>query len=279
MGTAIDACTDGLRLTARNPVYVGVTFVVGIVLLVLSLLGALIPLLGPLVVDVLVMPVLVAGLLGMADAARRGGASLGDFSSAVSAYYKRMIAAFALLYGGAIAVGIVLVVVAVFFGLFAVGLGQVAGSGAGLGPALAGMGVVMTGLFVVVGLLLLVASIVLQFVGPAIVVGEEDAFSSFRASWRLFAGAPLSVVGYTLLVALVGVVGLLVPLVVGAVGYSLGGRVPAFVLAGLASLPVTPFVYGFVFAAQVSYYASRTGDPTTGGPDDGTAAGVAPTSD
>lgn len=263
MGLAIDAGKRAADATTRNLTFVAVTFLVTLVMTGVVLVLNVVPLVGPMVGNVLVVPVALAGMIAMADAALDGPAALDDFTGGVSEFWKSMVGAYGILYCATVAVLIVLVVIFAVLGVFALGLGSAGGasvvdSGADVPSLFAGLGLAFLGVFLLLGLVAVVVGLVIQFLPAAVVVGGESATGAFGACWRVFRGQPLSVIGYSLLLGGSWIAAFVAVAVLYGVGVTVGDDTVALLLAGVVGLAVFPFVQAFLVAYQASFYRSAT---------------------
>lgn len=269
MGAAIDAIEPGLAVVRDNPKYIVVAAAVGLVAAALSALFFLIPLLGPLLQTYVISPALLCVVLGMAFAGHVGG------SASPSAGYQSLKSNFLSLAGAYLVFNVALGVLAALIAIggfvpvlmmYDAGATEVTTAGA---SAVTGSGVPTDSL--VLGAILLYLFILLvvlagqvaiaQFLDAAVIVGGESAISAIGAAWRLFRGAPLSAIGYTLLrVSIGGAV-----LVAVGVGYAAGATVEPGVALGLGllgGLLAGPPAGAFLMAYHVTYYDARMGNRT-----------------
>lgn len=199
------------------------------------------------------VPFVHAGLIGMADEALDGRTSLSTFVAEGKANFIQVF----LVYLAVVAVNFVFGLVVIFGALLAA-VSLYPGGGTPSTPVLAGLGIVGGG-FLLAYLLL---AFFIQFYAQAIVVDDCDAVESIRRSVSLVRSNLVSVVGYSLLVAvLAGGFGL-----VGAAASLLsqpdGPAMP--VVSGLPSVPVVAVALvivvggtlfgGFLGVFSVSYY-------------------------
>ena len=265
MGAAIDALGDSIGISTRNP-----NLVLGGVVAMILLFGvggvlSLIPLVGPLVTNVVVAPVALAGMVAMANAAATDSSSFGDFTGGISDHSLTLMGAYALLFVIQMGIGILFVVAFFFLGFGALAAGAGAGAGPGTGDpgAMFGaLGGTMLVVFLVALLVALAVALVTQFLDVAVVVGDADATGSFGEAIDLVTSGPLSVLGYSLLRGIVGVVVVGVPLGVGvgAVVYGFDGAGTLPIVLGLVvMLLAIPAGFAFLFAYHVAYYRRRTG--------------------
>lgn len=272
MGAAIDAIGDTGKILRHNPLIVpvgiGVNVVGGLITLVVSFVLGLIPLFGPLlapVVQGVFAAVMVTGLLGMAYAGRNGNGNLDAFMSSVQNGFLSYLGAFLLLMTVSFVVTFVLFLVFIFtVGFGAAGISE-AGGGA---SAFARVGLMIALMFLVVMFVFALVGFVIQFFDIAIVADDATALSSFSKSFDLVTRAPLSVLGYTALRALIvgSVVGIpyVIVLVLGAGVESLAGSTASglgqgfglvtIVLLGIWVLVIGPLGFIVNFTYHAAFY-------------------------
>ncbi|HKJ59880.1 MAG TPA: hypothetical protein VKA37_11670 [Halobacteriales archaeon] len=277
MGPAIDSLRPALRVTGRNPTFLGAALLTLIGSGIASVAVGWIPVVGEIVNSVLVTPAFSALLLGMAAAGlATDAASLGDGVETLRASYRSLVGAYALLVAGVLLV-VVVWSVEVAVVLLVEGSGDLLGSlpasgstslGAATDPGTVGTSPVaitpevaapILVITVVALALALVGGLAVQFFDVAIVVDGESALASFGTSWRLFREDPASVVGYSLIRMLpVVVTGVAV-----ATGYVAGVRLAGLVGGVLFALPVVallgPITFAFITSYHVAYYEARAG--------------------
>ena len=207
-------------VTIENPLYVAVTFAVGIAGFVLGGLLSLLPLVGPVLSSVVVAPALAATLLGMAVAARGGQASIDDARAALSSCYLHLAGAYLI-----VQVAVLVFAVVTVASTFVLGVGVLSLADPGTNPSAA------TGWTI---------ALLLLFLDVAVVVGGESTTAAFAASWALCRDEPLSVLGYTVLRTAFGGLILVVPL-------ALAGLLFAFSMGG-----------AYLRASHAAYFEART---------------------
>lgn len=220
---------------------------------------SLIPLLGPMVVNIVVTPIALAGMVAMANAAADDSASFGDFTGGISDHSITLMGAYALLFVVQMGVGIVFVVAMVFVGFGVLSAGAASGDP---GATFGALGGTILLVMAVVALVALAVFVFTQFLDVAVVVGDADATGSFSESIDLVTSGPLSVVGYSLLRGVVALVGVGLPFAVGAVvilwGIE-GGRTLVSLLGLAVVVLAAPFGFAFMYCYHVAYYRRRTG--------------------
>jgi hypothetical protein len=259
MGAAIDALGDSIGISTRNPNLVLGGAVATVLIVGVGGVLSLVPLFGPMVLNIVVTPVALAGRVAMANAAADDSASSGDFTGGISDHSFTPMGAYALLFVVQMALGIVFVMT-----LFVVGIGvPTAGATSGDPSAMSGsVGGTILPVFAVFGLLAFLVFVFTQFLDVAVVGGHADATGSFAESIDLVTSGPLGVVGYSLLRAVVAFVGIGLPLFVGAGTIIPGlasGRTLAMALGGAVIVVAAPVGFAFVYAYHVAYYRRRSG--------------------
>jgi heme/copper-type cytochrome/quinol oxidase subunit 2 len=282
MGAAISALPRAVGIVKRNPILIVGSVLFGLFALV-GVVFSLIPLIGGIIFQVLILPVGLAGIVAMADAGTgEGDSSLGDFTGGISNHATSMIGAFGLMFLIQLAVAIALVVVIVFVIGFSI-VGASVGTESDPGAVFAGVGL-LTGLVLLAVILVVVAlQLVQQFLDVAVVVGGEDAAGALSEAASLVTGGPLSVLGYALLRFVVLGVAVAAPLVLAvAVGGVGAARDTAALLVPAVLLMLVAFPLGVAlgFAYHVAYYRERRPDAADPASDagDGNADVVSPPS-
>ncbi|MFB6221382.1 MAG: hypothetical protein ABEH90_08075 [Halolamina sp.] len=259
MGEVVPAFRRSLATVTGAPGHSLLVFVGGAVVAVFSLVAGTIPLVGWLVNSIVVTPLFFAGLLGSADAARRGGSPVEGFRAALSDAGWSVVGAYALL--TALWVGLaILVVVLVGVGALAVGVSAQAAGGMAQGGLYSAGGAVA----VVVGLLMVgivaVAALAVQFVAPAAVVAGTDAVGSLKTSYRFFRRKPLGVTGFGLVAAAFSGLALLVTVALAALGQAVAGETLALALGALGYLVAGVEVSAVFTVFMVTYFATTVTD-------------------
>ena len=133
MGAAISALPRAVGIVKRNPILLLGAVVFGLIALV-GVAVSIIPLIGTIIFQVLILPVGLAGIVAMTDAGTaREDTSLGEFTGGISNYAGSMIGAYGLMFLTQAAAGIALLVV--FVSVFVLGVGLFsAGMGTGSEP-------------------------------------------------------------------------------------------------------------------------------------------------
>lgn len=266
MGAAITALSDSIDLLRRNPVLL-VGAVVTTFIVAAGMVFSIVPLVGGLVFQLVVLPIALAGMVSMTDAGATGRATFGDFSSGIGVHSVSLMGAYALML--LLQLGVVVFVVLAMFGIGAGALASVGAANGDPGSMFGALGGAMLLVLLLGFLAVLLVGLVRQFLDVTVVVGSEDASGALGAAFGLVVDNPVSVLGYSLLrVAVVGL-GLLFPVGAGAwlviAGLEANSAVaPLFGLVLIAiAVPVAVVVS---FAYHVSYYRRLTGLPV--GPTD-----------
>lgn len=253
MGAAIDALGTAARVTRDTPALVFAAWLLGGAVVAVGLLASAVPLVGPAVSHVLVGPVFVVGLLGMAVAAIDGRRPIVAFADSLSANYASVVCAFAVLYavvGALLALGSSAASIA----LNATDVRVIAATGLPgwtLDPG------ALSAASLAIGAGVLPVTVV-QFVDVSIVAGGTGALSAFAASWRLFRDDPLSVLCYTLLRVSLALGIVLVPAGLAAVAALAADSalVGVVVAAGVCAI-VWPAGQAYLMVYHAAYYEKR----------------------
>ena len=277
MGPAIDSLRPALRVTGRNPAFLGAALLTLIASGVASVAVGWIPVVGEIVNSVLVTPAFSALLLGMAAAGlATDAASLGDGVETLRASYRSLVGAYALLVAGVLLVVVVWSVEVAVVLLFEGGgdlVGSLPASGSTSLGAATDAGTVETSpvtitpevaapilvITLVALALVLVGGLAVQFFDVAIVVDGESALASFGASWRLFREDPASVVGYSVIRMLPVVVTGIAVAACYVAGVSLAGLVGGVLFALPVVALLGPITFAFITSYHVAYYEARAG--------------------
>lgn len=196
--TALHQTPSALR---RNPILFVPVLVFGVLQAPQLILQSVNPLLASLVSMVLslvylvVVPFFQAGLLGLADEALDGTTSIDTFVQQGKSNYISVLVAYLLLVAINFVLGFVGLLVVVFGGVLVVAEGGSLSLLSLLVLALVG-GVLL--------LCYLVFVFFIQFYGQAIVIDDDSAIDGIRRSMGLVKRHAVSVLGYSLLVGLVG---------------------------------------------------------------------------
>ena len=259
MGAAISALPRAVGIVKRNPILLLGAVMFGLIALV-GVAVSIIPLIGTIIFQVLILPVGLAGIVAMTDAGTaREDTSLGEFTGGISNYAGSMIGAYGLMFLIQAAAGIALLIVFVFVlgvGLFSVGMG----TGSEPGAFLTSVGLLTALVLLVVFLVLFVLALIQQFLDVAVVVGGEDATGALSEATSLITGGPLSVLGYSILRFVVLGVAIGGPLVLAFVIAGAGfeqNTSAALVPAVLLLLVAFPLGTALGFAYHVAYYRER----------------------
>jgi hypothetical protein len=279
MGAALSAVPRAFGIVRSNPILLVGAVLFGVIGLVGAVLS-IIPLLGVVLAQVLVLPVALVGLTEMTDsAAADDDASLGDFAHGIADNAASAIGAFALLFGAQLAIGITLTLAIVFI----VGV-SVTGAGPGTDPTstLTGGGAIGALLFLVLIVALVTLALVQQFLDVAVVVGDRGAVAALGEAKDILVEGPLSVLGYALLRFGIILVAVGIPAAaaagVGAVG---AGRESGGLLAiaAVVLLLAGPVAIAVATAYHVAYYRTRRSDELDDTSPDGSAGRTTPSRD
>lgn len=267
MGAAIKALLDGAKIIKRRPTVLLVGAGAVIFAWVLTALLGFIPLVGPLIANVLVVPLALGGMIGACRAVAKGEGPGSGFLSALSDDWLGLIGAYGLLQLLAIGVGIVVAVVLVvvmFVLVFTLPAASSGGGGGGGGALTAGLfGGLLIVLYVGLGLAGLVFGMIVQFIDAAVVIDDASPVGAFTRSWNLVKTGPLSVLGYTLLRGIVANLVILGPgllVVVLSIGAESLGVNPnlGLILGAAGSLVIAPLAFTYQMAYHTAYFGRRT---------------------
>lgn len=212
MSHVLQSFTSSVRTAVSEPLYLLIVIVASIGAGIAGVILSLIPIVGPLISSVVLTPALLVATLGSAHAVRHGGSAVDGATDALDRAGGAVIGAYAILMGGYIAS---LMVFGVLF--FLVGAGGSLANGSSTLQSLNG---VLFILLVVVALVVAIAvAMAVQFVAPSAVVAGTGAVDSLRTASRFFRRNLLGVTGFSVVLAGVGVVGVLL-----TVGLYAGGR-------------------------------------------------------
>jgi len=202
-----------VRTAVREPLYLLVVVVASIGAGMAGVILGLVPLVGPLINGVVLTPALLVATLGSAHAVRHGESAVDGATDALDRATGAVIGAYAVLMGRYVAA---LIVLGIIFVLVGTGGSVLANGSSALSSA-------SEVLFVVVGFLVFVLAIgvamAVQFVAPAAVVAGTGAMDSLTTAYRFVRQNLLGVTGFSLVLAGVGLVGVLV-----IAGLYAGGR-------------------------------------------------------
>lgn len=259
---------EGVGVVRRNPRYVLVTMGAFLGSLAAGVLLSVVPVVGQFVNTLVVTPVVVALLLGMALAGLSGEADAAAGVEHARSDYVDLAGAYAILMSVGLAALFPLAFVGTFVAVVLFGPDTVQTDPAAFETLLtassptAVLSLVQPELFLVVGAMslpvLFVLLVVLQFVGVAVVAGDASMTDAFRVSWRLFRSAPASVLGYTL--ARIGVLAasVAVPLAAFVATRAVAGFAPAVVAAAVVAAATVSLGLAHLNAYHVAYFDRRT---------------------
>lgn len=254
MGPAIDSFGRSFRTTTSHPTLILGIFLVMIPAFVVYLLLNLIPIIGPMIGSIVVLPLMLAGVLAMAASAVSGIPSLGDITDGIGAYGASMVGAYAIFYAVMFAFGVVLTIL-----LLVVMSGTMLAASSLENPETAlasSLGLLV--LFGVVALLYVVALLFVQFVDVAIVVGGASATSAYTVAWKLVTTNPLSAIGYSILrwmiVPIPSMVALAALVLAGVTVFGEDGVLATVALVGAGMLIVLPVIWAWSFVYHATYF-------------------------
>lgn len=262
MGLAITQYRRSASVTRENPKYVAVVSLAFLAMAVVGVGLSLVPVVGPLLNNFVLAPLFGAGLLGLAYAAVEGQFSPRAFTASVKTNWKSLLGANLLMVAAMLGVLLLTIVLPAVLGTFVLGFGAMGAASGGMAGGMelltgaSAMFVLLVGLVAVP--LTLGAALVLQFVPVSIVAGGESATSAFRTSWDVFRANPVSVLGFTALQAVTGLVVVAVPVAVGFGVQALVGTTAGLAAGGLLLVVAGAFVYAFFVAYQVLFYRTAT---------------------
>lgn len=215
MGAAITSLADTAKLLRHNPIII---LIGGLVMAaaaifngVMSTILGIIPIIGPLVANVIAVFVYTAaitGLLAIIYAGRHGNAGIGDFLQGLGDSYLQMLGAYFLILVPSFLLSILVTVIGVV--VIGASLPQ---PGAEAGASMmAESGLILALLFGGLGLIYVLGYLLLQFFNIAIIAGD-GVIESFKTSVSMALAAPLSTLGFTITKSLLGAILLGVPMV------------------------------------------------------------------
>lgn len=289
MSHVIASFRSSVGVAAEAPLHAVIVLVVTLAASVLGLALGLIPIVGPIVSGVLVTPLMLAAVLGSANATRLGDHPFDGLKRGLGDAGVSLVGAFGLLYAGYLAVSIVVTLGAVVVIALTIGIGGSIepGLSTALGSA---MGLVFVLFFLVVLVAILLLGLVAQFVGPAAVVAGTGAVDSLGTSYRFFRRNLRGVLGFSAVVFGVVLLAYAVAAVAFGVGYLAVSEVAGFAMGGVAYLLAFALVGAILTVYQVTYFdavvdesvlpeadddpvSPRDGDGSTA-PDDDAAGGA-----
>lgn len=256
MPTVGDAYREGLAVTRSSPRYVAWTVLLSAVGTGLGFALERVPYgLGTLLNTVVVTPLLVAVLLGLAVAGLGGHVSTDAGVESAREHYAALVGVFVILVLVALLAMVAVAFAAALVALFLLGYRPDPAAAAGSREAAASvdpsllLAIALVGVPAFLGLFTL-----LQFVDVAVVVGGDGPLSAYVSSLRLCWEAPLSVLAYTAVrlgtFAVAGVLPAAVWLAGGGAG---GALVSRGIAVGLGVLLLS-LAYAVLNAYHVAYY-------------------------
>lgn len=263
MGAAINALRDIGTVLRNSPGFILTCFLAGVVL-TLGILLAFIPLIGQVIYGIVIVPLVLVGLVSVADSALDGQGSFSDFTSGIQDNAWPIISA----YGILAVINVAIVMFLFLFGLI-VGVGlfsaaSAAESGADTGFG-AGIGGSLIVLFAVAFLIYAVLSLIQLFLDTAVVISDKGGLEAVKQAWYVLRYGPISCIGYGIVRGVVTFLGALpsITLFFAAFGISLnsvgdpssaGGIA---IVLGLLSVLLLPLPLSASIAYHTGYYRRR----------------------
>lgn len=207
MSQVLSEFDSALRTAVTEPLYILLVFVAGIGASIVSLVLAFIPLVGPLVNGVVLTPVLLVATLGSAHAVRHGKSAIDGATDALERATVNVMGAYVILAAGYVGFLLVLGIVASVTVL--TGTAYFPSMEGASTLANAGSVVALIVAFVIF-CLALAAAMAVQFIAPAAVVAGTGAVDSLKTAYRFFRRNVLGVAGFSLVLAGLSIVCLLV---------------------------------------------------------------------
>lgn len=262
MSHITSALSDAVTFTRDNLSYLTIGVASFYALTVASFILGFIPFFGQLINSILVVPFFAVGLLGMVYAGLQHpdeAIGVAEFRQSISHRYRDGVTAYGAQYICYLCLGLVfaaLIVIPTF--VFGVG-GTTTGAPTTSPGAMAGVGLITMVLGLLGVLLIAAVAMVLQFIGPAVVIDNESGFDALRRSYAVARDNLLSVIGYSAVRAvLVLFSGGLVAAVIFATGLT-GDQTTMYVSMALLAI-FGPLVYAFMMAFHGTYYARLVGE-------------------
>lgn len=241
----------------RNPVLVGLFGVLGLLQTPPVIAQAISPIvtlavsLAFMVVSLFVAPFVHAGVIGVVDESLTGRTRLRTFLDAGKRNYVSILGAYLLLVAAFAAFGILTVVGVVMAGV-SVGVTGATGSGGIL---------VLLGVLALVGLAFAALVLFTQFYGQEIVLNDASAIGGLKGSVSLVRDNFVSVLGYSVLIAVVGsVLGILVSIPSAVLQQTaqpsdVGAAMPQLPLAAVLGIAVVYVISTVIFGTLFGVYA------------------------
>lgn len=257
MGAALAALRDTFGVVKRNPIVLLLAFVTQIGMVIGGAVLGIIPLIGPLISSILVTPTLLGGYYFAADRAHQTGDTGFDaFTQGMSENWKSLAGAYALVM--VLGMGFVFVVA---IAAMLMGASVLSAADPSAGASAAALSGSMMFVFPILMLVFILAAMVIQFIDVAIVVGDENATSTYGKAWSLFRDDPLSVFGYTILRVAVPIVLVAIPAflmgVTGGMAGNGGASSALMLLFGIMFLVLYPVVFAITMTYHVVYFRYR----------------------
>lgn len=280
MSHVLSSFRSSVGIAVDHPGHAVLVTSVTLVAMAVSLVLNFVPLVGPVVSNVVIMPLMLAAILGSAHGIRVGTRPFHGMKAGLSGAGKSLVGAFGLLYAVMMALGIAVSLLAllVFVAVVLVG----GGAGAEAGMLTAGSQLLMgIGSIVLVGgvlLTMLVVTLFIQFVAPAAVVAETNAVDSLKTSYRFVRQNLVSVLGFTGVVLGVVLLGYLLTAVGFAAGYYAINEIAGIAVGGVVYVVAFGVVGAVLTVYQVEYFVT-VADSSVIPSDDDSAGGNGPVDD
>lgn len=263
MGAAINALRDIGTVFRNSPTFIPTCFLAGVILLI-GLVLALVPIVGPFLYGFVITPLVLVGLVSTADAALDGQGSFSEFVGAIQENASDAVTAYGVLAILNIAIGLGVVIIGIIVGAGVLSVASVAQDG----PSAAfGAGIGLSTIVLTIGLLLVysILTLIQVFLDTAVVISDKGGFEAVKQAWYVLRYGPLSCIGYSIIRGVITVVAVIPSLVLfgAAVGMSVGapgdpsgtGAVP--LVLGLVGVVLLPLPLSVSIAYHTGYYRRR----------------------
>jgi hypothetical protein len=253
MSQVLGSFRSSLGIAVGAPAHALVAATVMLVALAIGAVLSFIPLVGPMVSSIVISPLMLAAVLGSANAARHGESVVEGLKRGVSESGVSLIGAYGLVYAVVLGVSLVLGIGIVVVLMFTVGIGSAVDPS--VGTLFSGVfGILLLVFFLVFFALGLLGAFAIMFVGPAAVVAGTGAVDSLKTSYRFFRQNVLGVLGFSAVVFALTIVAY-VPAVAGfAIGFVAASELAAWVLAGVGYLLAFAVLAPVLTIYQVEYF-------------------------
>jgi hypothetical protein len=205
----LSALHQAVAAAIREPAVIVVAAVLALVQLPVLLARLLPPTiaviasLGISLLTLLLAPFTQGGMLGLADSALDGDASVRTFLAAGRDNYVSMLGAYVLLTAIAIAVVIAIMLILLFGAGFGAATASIE-SGAVNNSLFDAFGIVFLALFGLLGISVVLGFVFIQFYGQAIVIEDYGAIGGFKRSVSLVRSHVLATLGYSVIAFVIG---------------------------------------------------------------------------